>query len=449
MSSPASFLDTPTGSETPESIRHEDAKSSMGVQNDNVQLIDRPVTPSSSEPGIGGEPLRRAQLHVYQTPVHFQISAARPAPFFRATHRHLPGTRPPPVTPTPAPRTSSSYAYPFGSSDLLLGPSLAEDHLVCGSGGQTGRQLSSLTSIYPVEDFAGLGDDIGAAGADFGGGHFLPPNNLCAGSGSFVSSGVSQTQNQNQNVHSSFQNFSQPRLHNSSTSRHSFTMEFPTSQQLQSQQQSQHQFYHHHHGAPAPQSQVFQHKPCSNTGLLSSNMASLGVSWPLTGGPSSRAPPSSPSPPPPPPPSTSSSSFAALAAANNSALPLQEAQQQLKIQQLQLQNSLAPVLHQQQPQQHGPFINTPSSPNFILLPKLEATMGYGYFLDRGNGKLTRLIPADMLPPMKEIPASQEASVGMVILPSLQGPLPPGVPSMNQPIVMVSFLSSSFFFIFSC
>lgn len=40
---------------------------------------------------------------------------------------------------------------------------------------------------------------------------------------------------------------------------------------------------------------------------------------------------------------------------------------------------------------------------------------YGYYLDRGNGQFTRLIPADMLPPMKGIPAREEEHNGMVIL----------------------------------
>lgn len=41
-----------------------------------------------------------------------------------------------------------------------------------------------------------------------------------------------------------------------------------------------------------------------------------------------------------------------------------------------------------------------------------------YYLDRGNGKLTRLIPADMLPPLHDVPAKEEARPGMIVLPPL-------------------------------
>ncbi|KAJ6783344.1 hypothetical protein PWT90_04343 [Aphanocladium album] len=40
---------------------------------------------------------------------------------------------------------------------------------------------------------------------------------------------------------------------------------------------------------------------------------------------------------------------------------------------------------------------------------------YGYYLDRGNGQFTRLIPADMLPPMKGVPTREEEHDGMIIL----------------------------------
>jgi len=38
-----------------------------------------------------------------------------------------------------------------------------------------------------------------------------------------------------------------------------------------------------------------------------------------------------------------------------------------------------------------------------------------YFLDRGNGQFTRLIPADMLPPLNEVPAREASVVGKVVL----------------------------------
>ncbi|KAJ3491953.1 hypothetical protein NLG97_g5497 [Lecanicillium saksenae] len=66
-----------------------------------------------------------------------------------------------------------------------------------------------------------------------------------------------------------------------------------------------------------------------------------------------------------------------------------------------------------------------TSSNFDSLPATTGFMNYsfernmpndyGYYLDRGNGQFTRLIPADMLPPMKGVPAREEEHDGMVIL----------------------------------
>lgn len=38
-----------------------------------------------------------------------------------------------------------------------------------------------------------------------------------------------------------------------------------------------------------------------------------------------------------------------------------------------------------------------------------------YVLDRGNGQFTRLIPADTLPPLNEVPAREASAVGKVVL----------------------------------
>ncbi|CAM1500675.1 Fc.00g098370.m01.CDS01 [Cosmosporella sp. VM-42] len=61
--------------------------------------------------------------------------------------------------------------------------------------------------------------------------------------------------------------------------------------------------------------------------------------------------------------------------------------------------------------------------------------GYAYCLNRGNGQFTRLIPADMLPAMVEIPARQSGPLGMVVLPALQTPPPQGIPEMNRPVTI--------------
>ncbi|KAK0720573.1 hypothetical protein B0H67DRAFT_682471 [Lasiosphaeris hirsuta] len=50
---------------------------------------------------------------------------------------------------------------------------------------------------------------------------------------------------------------------------------------------------------------------------------------------------------------------------------------------------------------------------------------YAYCFDRGNGEFTRLIPADMLPPLRDIPAIQNSSTGMKVLPMPMGLGPDG------------------------
>lgn len=42
---------------------------------------------------------------------------------------------------------------------------------------------------------------------------------------------------------------------------------------------------------------------------------------------------------------------------------------------------------------------------------------YAYCFDRGNGRYTRLIPADMLPPLQNIPALQQGCQGMIVVPT--------------------------------
>lgn len=52
---------------------------------------------------------------------------------------------------------------------------------------------------------------------------------------------------------------------------------------------------------------------------------------------------------------------------------------------------------------------------------------FAYCLDRGNGNYTRLIPADMLPPLVGIPAVQHGAESMVVLPAPRA-LDPQIPS---------------------
>ncbi|PTB69736.1 hypothetical protein BBK36DRAFT_1188303 [Trichoderma citrinoviride] len=57
--------------------------------------------------------------------------------------------------------------------------------------------------------------------------------------------------------------------------------------------------------------------------------------------------------------------------------------------------------------------------------------GYAYYLNRGNGELTRLVPADMLPALNEIPPREPERRGMVVLPPLRGVPPKGMADMSQ------------------
>lgn len=61
--------------------------------------------------------------------------------------------------------------------------------------------------------------------------------------------------------------------------------------------------------------------------------------------------------------------------------------------------------------------------------------GYAYCVKRPDGRYTRLVPADMLPALNELPATQASAQGMVLLPDLHMKPPQGVASMNQPVTV--------------
>ncbi|UKZ73028.1 hypothetical protein TrVFT333_000667 [Trichoderma virens FT-333] len=61
--------------------------------------------------------------------------------------------------------------------------------------------------------------------------------------------------------------------------------------------------------------------------------------------------------------------------------------------------------------------------------------GYAYYLNRGNGELTRLVPADMLPALNEIPPREPERRGMVVLPPLRGVPPKGMADMSQTVTV--------------
>ncbi|KAH6697595.1 hypothetical protein F5X68DRAFT_257731 [Plectosphaerella plurivora] len=61
---------------------------------------------------------------------------------------------------------------------------------------------------------------------------------------------------------------------------------------------------------------------------------------------------------------------------------------------------------------------------------------YAYCFDRGNGTYTRLIPADMIPPLMNVPATQLGSEGMLVLPLPLRPPPFGPLSNIEPVTVL-------------
>lgn len=56
--------------------------------------------------------------------------------------------------------------------------------------------------------------------------------------------------------------------------------------------------------------------------------------------------------------------------------------------------------------------------------------GYAYYLNRGDGQVTRLIPADVLPSLNEIPPRELVQRGMIVLPLPHGVRPSETADMN-------------------
>ncbi|SPN97420.1 uncharacterized protein DNG_00934 [Cephalotrichum gorgonifer] len=66
---------------------------------------------------------------------------------------------------------------------------------------------------------------------------------------------------------------------------------------------------------------------------------------------------------------------------------------------------------------------------------------YAYCYDRGNGEYTRLVPADMLPELRNIPARQRNRQGMVVLPMPAGRPYRGTCSNTCPIILTFGLTT--------
>ncbi|RBR15806.1 uncharacterized protein FIESC28_07207 [Fusarium coffeatum] len=65
----------------------------------------------------------------------------------------------------------------------------------------------------------------------------------------------------------------------------------------------------------------------------------------------------------------------------------------------------------------------------------DCLSGYAYCVKRPDGRYTRLVPADRLPLLNEIPATQASAQGMVLLPDLHMKPPQGVATMNQSVTV--------------
>jgi len=59
----------------------------------------------------------------------------------------------------------------------------------------------------------------------------------------------------------------------------------------------------------------------------------------------------------------------------------------------------------------------------------------GYYLDRGNGQVTRLIPADVLPQLGDIPAREMYHPSMVVLGTPIGDRPNMVAGINGAVTI--------------
>ncbi|KAI2625616.1 hypothetical protein GGR54DRAFT_654009 [Hypoxylon sp. NC1633] len=97
-----------------------------------------------------------------------------------------------------------------------------------------------------------------------------------------------------------------------------------------------------------------------------------------------------------------------------------------------------PRMDQFPPQQASAIASYPN-PGIYTEMQLES---YAYCYDRGNGQYTRLIPADMLPPLKDVPALQQSCSGMTVVPQPQALPPNGRSSNTEPVILRSPATAS-------
>ncbi|KAI1631727.1 hypothetical protein F4809DRAFT_653798 [Biscogniauxia mediterranea] len=86
---------------------------------------------------------------------------------------------------------------------------------------------------------------------------------------------------------------------------------------------------------------------------------------------------------------------------------------------------------------HQHLVGIGSYPNLGSLGDAQIDTSYAYCYDRGNGQYTRLIPADMLPPLRDVPAVQQSCSNMIVLPQPRALPPNGRSSNTEPVVVRS------------
>ncbi|KAH6655544.1 hypothetical protein BKA67DRAFT_690327 [Truncatella angustata] len=91
-----------------------------------------------------------------------------------------------------------------------------------------------------------------------------------------------------------------------------------------------------------------------------------------------------------------------------------------------------PVRPPSRMEQHAPLM---AYPNMATFSDTQLDSSYAYCFDRGNGQYTRLIPADMLPPLQNIPALQQGCQGMIVMPMPRDFLSNGRPSSTEPVTL--------------
>ncbi|KAI0879037.1 hypothetical protein GGS24DRAFT_496161 [Hypoxylon argillaceum] len=74
-------------------------------------------------------------------------------------------------------------------------------------------------------------------------------------------------------------------------------------------------------------------------------------------------------------------------------------------------------------------------PNSVPISDAQLDSSFAYFYDRGNGLYTRLIPADMLPALQNIPATQQDCAGMLLVPQPRALPPNGRSSNTEPVTL--------------